>query len=358
MIREITVEELENLENPVIVDVRSEGEYLEATIPGALNLPLLNNEERAQIGTTYTQLSPALAREEGLQIIGPKLPGLVKQTEEWLNRGPLVLFCWRGGMRSKAFATVLDLMGVPVYRLQGGYKAYRKRIIEFFERDLSFEVVVLRGNTGVGKTEILTQLRKDGYPAIDLEKLANNRGSVFGDLGLGAPPSQKNFEASLYEELKRLSSPYIVVECESKRIGRVTLPAKFYQAMQQGTQILIYDSIPQRVNRLLKEYTEIPDAIPLIRAALQRLTKTLGHKKVEEYNALLDAEGLAEFTENMLGYYDELYGYPNEPCTDYAYNISQVNSDLAIRELEHYLDERVAESAGTTSLSGIRNSAK
>lgn len=360
MIREITVEELMNLEKSVLVDVRSEGEYQEATIPGALNLPLFNNDERAEIGTIYTQVSPTLAREEGLKIVSPKLPELIGKAKEWSEQGPLVLFCWRGGMRSKSLATVIDLMGVPVYRLQGGYKSYRKKVVEFFDQELAFKVIVLRGNTGVGKTEILKQLRKDGYPAIDLEGLANNRGSVFGDVGLGAAPSQKTFESLLYEELKRVRAQqqsYIVVECESKRIGRVSLPNKFHQVMQEGTQALVYDSIKNRVNRLLKEYTRISEALPQIKAALLRLDKNLGRKKLEEYIGLLEENRLYEFTEKLLEYYDALYRYPNEPSSEYAYNICQENPEQAIRELENYLDERMSESR-EASLPGVRNSAK
>lgn len=343
MIREIIVEELESLENPILIDVRSEGEYLEATIPGSLNLPLLNNEERAHVGTTYTQISPSLAREEGLQFVSPKLPNIVKQAQEWSEAGPLVLFCWRGGMRSKSLATVLDLMGVPVYRLQGGYKAYRKTVVDFFEHQPSLKFVVLRGNTGVGKTEILEQLRAEGYPAINLEKLANNRGSVFGDVGLGAAPSQKKFEALLYEELKEIMAKgytYIIVECESKRIGRVTLPVNFYNAMQQGTQILVYDSISNRVNRLVKEYTEIPQSLSQIQEALLRLEKNLGHKKLELYTSLLEEKRLEEFTENLLEYYDALYGYPNEPSPEYDFVVSQINLERAIHELKDILDKQ------------------
>lgn len=269
-------------------------------------------------------------------------------------------FLLAGGMRSKSLATVIDLMGVPVYRLQGGYKSYRKKVLEFFDQELAFKVVVLRGNTGVGKTEILKQLREDGYPAIDLEGLANNRGSVFGDVGLGAPPSQKTFESSLYEELKRVKAQrhsYIVVECESKRIGRVSLPNKFHQAMQEGTQVLVYDSIKNRVNRLLKEYANISEAIPQIRAALLRLDKNLGRKKLEEYKGLLEEKRLYEFTENLLEYYDTLYRYPNESSADYAFNICQAIPEQATRELENYLDERMSEPS-EASLFGIRNSAK
>lgn len=358
MIREITVEELEKMKNPVLVDVRSEGEYEEASIPGALNLPLFNNEERAKIGTTYTKKSPVLAREQGLEIVGPKLPGLVKHAVEWSKNRSLVLFCWRGGMRSKSFATVLDLMGVPVYRLQGGYKAYRRVVNDYFEGDLPFQIVVLRGNTGVGKTELLNKLRENGYPAIDLERLANNRGSVFGALGLGPSPSQKAFEALLYEELKSLKEfPYIIVECESKRIGRVTLPAKFFDAMQSGVQILLYDSIENRIKRLVKEYTAIPNAIAEIKTALARLVKNLGNKNVEEYNALLDRGNLSEFTKEMLGYYDALYAYPNTPSAEYEFSVSHEDPEKGIKELEEYLDQRMG-GVGKPSVFGVRDSAK
>lgn len=358
MIREITVEELEKLVNPVLVDVRSEGEYEEASIPGAKNLPLFNNEERAKVGTAYTQISPALAREQGLEIVGPKLPHLVKQASEWGKGHPLVLFCWRGGMRSKSLSTVLDLMGISVYRLQGGYKAYRHRVNDYFERDLPRQIIVLRGNTGVGKTDILKRLREDGYPAIDLERLANNRGSVFGALGLGPAPSQKKFEALLYEELNRLKDfPYIVVECESKRIGRVTLPVRFFNAMQSGIQVLIHDSLENRVMRLVKEYTTVPNAIPEIKASLERLIKNLDHKKIEEYNVLLNQGNLNTFTEEMLKYYDALYAYPNEASDDYEYSLSNKDPEKGVRELEDYLDQRMA-GFGTSSLPGICDTAK
>ncbi|SDG90834.1 tRNA 2-selenouridine(34) synthase MnmH [Desulfosporosinus hippei] len=353
MIKEINVEELRNLDKPILIDVRSEGEYAEATIPGAFNIPLFNNEERAEIGTTYTQTSPSLARELGLNIVSPKLPSLINQVGELAKKGPLVLFCWRGGMRSKSIATVVDLMGIPIYRLQGGYKAYRNQVVEYFQKKLPFQVVVLRGNTGVGKTELLKRLRADGYPAIDLEKLANNRGSVFGAMGLGEPPSQKKFEGLLYEELASLRDfSYIIVECESKRIGRVSLPASFYTEMQEGIQILQCDNLENRVQRLILEYTSVPNAIQEIRVALERLIKTLGHIKVNELKALLDTNCLDKFTELLLvDYYDRLYAYPNEPNSKYLYYINYEKPERAIRELECYLDEKVAQQGGKFTVS-------
>jgi len=361
MFKEISVQELKTLQQPILVDVRSEGEFAEATLPGAVNLPLFDNVERAQVGTTYTHATPSLARELGLKLISPKLPQLVKEIEELSKRGPVVLFCWRGGMRSKALATVIDLMGIHIYRLTGGYKAYRSQVLNFFEtRLLPFQVVVLRGNTGVGKTDLLTQLRADGYPAVDLEKLANNRGSVFGAMGLGEPPSQKKFEGLLYEELIVLSEfPYIIVECESKRIGRVTLPLNFYTAMQEGIQVLHYDSIKNRVERLLKEYTSVPNALHEIGVALERLIKTLGHVKVQELRTLLDTGCLDAFTERLLiEYYDKLYAYPNEPSSEYAFYLNYQEPVKALRELECYLDEKVAQPSGESAVFGVRYSAK
>ena len=258
-------------------------------------------------------------------------------------------------MRSKSLASVVELMGIPVYRLQGGYKAYRNQVVDFFKSKLPFQVLVLRGNTGVGKTELLGQLRADGYPAIDLEKLANNRGSVFGAMGLGDPPSQKKFEGLLFEELELLSEfPYIIVECESKRIGRVTLPTSFFTAMQEGTQILHYDSLENRVQRLLKEYTAVPNALQEIEVALLRLIKTLGHVKVGELRTLLETGQLDVFTKRLLvEYYDKLYAYPNEPTSEYTFYLNYEEPVKALRELECYLDEKVAQPGRKSALFGV-----
>jgi len=360
MIKEINVQGLKALDHPILVDVRSEGEFAEATIPGAINLPLFNNEERAQVGITFTQTTPSLARELGLSIISPKLPQLVKKVEKLSQNGPLVLFCWRGGMRSKAMATVAELMGIPIYRLLGGYKAYRSQVLVYLQSKLPYQVVVLRGNTGVGKTDLLKHLRAEGYPAIDLEKLANNRGSVFGAMGLGNPPSQKKFEGSLYEELVSLNKfSYVIVECESKRIGRVTLPISFYKSMQEGIQVLHYDSVENRVQRLLNEYTSVPNALQEIGVALERLIKTLGHVKVRELRTLLETGCLDVFTERLLvEYYDKLYAYPNEPSSEYAFYLNYQEPVNALRELECYLDEKVAQPSGESAVFGVRYSAK
>lgn len=354
MIREISVQELAGLPDPVLIDVRSEGEFTEATIPGAVNLPLLNDSERTEVGKIFTQSSPAAARKLGLRLVSPKLPQLVARAEELGRERPLVLFCWRGGMRSRALAQVFDLMGLPVYRILGGYKAYRHQVVEFLVQEFPFQVVVLRGNTGVGKTELLANLRRAGYPAIDLEGLANNRGSVFGDVGLGAPPSQKAFEAYFYEDLRLFRDRgYVIVEGESKRIGRINLPLSFYKAMQSGTQILICDNLESRVKRLVEEYTRLPGALEQIREALQRLRKTLGHLKVDELERLV-CEDQEAFTRILLQeYYDPLYAYPNELSQEYSLSLDQTDPVAVMKELEHYLAEHLAATEPGPSLFGV-----
>ena len=179
-------------------------------------------------------------------------------------------------------------------------------------------------------------------------------------MGLGSPPSQKKFEGLLYEELQTLSEfPYIIVECESKRIGRVTMPASFFTAMQEGIQILHYDALENRVQRLLKEYASVPNALFEIGVALERLIKTLGHVKVKELRTLLETGCLNVFTERLLvEYYDKLYAYPNEPSSDYEFYLNYQEPVKALRELECYLDEKVAQPSGESAVFGVRYSAK
>jgi len=233
--------------------VRSPSEYEESTIPGSMNIPFFDDRERAEIGTLYKQTSIEAAKERGLEIVSAKLPALVKQFGQIKERK--AVFCWRGGMRSKTTATVLSLMGIHVYRLTGGYRAYRKWVVETLETfELEPPAYVIHGNTGTGKTALLKRLKDEGYPVLDLEGLAGHRGSVFGQVGLKAS-NQKTFDALLLEELLQLGqAPYVIFEAESKRIGKVVLPEFLVRKKEAGTAIWIEMPVDARVRQIMEDY--------------------------------------------------------------------------------------------------------
>jgi tRNA 2-selenouridine synthase len=202
LFQDITIEELLALKDKkelVMIDVRSPSEFQDATIPGSINIPFFDDNERAEIGTIYKQVSVQAAKDRGLEIISAKLPTFVK-TFEGIKEQKAV-FCWRGGMRSHTSATVLSLMGIRTYRLTGGFRSYRRWVVDTLEKmDFKPRVCVISGNTGAGKTAILRRLQEDGYPVLDLEALAGHRGSIFGHVGLRAN-NQKTFEAHLVTNL-------------------------------------------------------------------------------------------------------------------------------------------------------------
>lgn len=256
MVREIFVKELVGRAGEsgcTVIDVRSPAEFAEMTIPGSINIPLFNDEERAEVGTIYKQVSVDAAKDRGLEIVSEKLPDFIREFQKL--EGELVVFCWRGGMRSKTTATLLDLMGVKARRLQGGVKAYRRWVMEQLEHtDILPESFILNGGTGTGKTAILRKLQEKGVPVLDLEGLAKHRGSVFGQIGL-VSTSQKMFEANLLQEvLKNQQAPYLVVEAESKRMGKILLPEFIMKKKQESTHIFIRMPMEVRVQNILNEY--------------------------------------------------------------------------------------------------------
>ncbi|WP_422657408.1 tRNA 2-selenouridine(34) synthase MnmH [Paenibacillus sp. EC2-1] len=256
MFQDISVEELLKLQKDKqfsLIDVRSPSEFKESTIPGSYNIPVFNDEERAEIGTLYKQVSVDAAKERGLEIMSAKLPAFVKEFKQL--EGNKVVFCWRGGMRSRTAATVLSLMDVHVYRIHGGIKAYRKLVVDTLNQTrLNAEALVLHGFTGTGKTAILQQLQKEGYPVLDLEGLSGHRGSIFGHIGLNSH-NQKTFDSLLFEQLREIGeAPYVLFEAESKRIGKVVLPDFLIEKKEEGLAIVIDMPIEERVTQIMNDY--------------------------------------------------------------------------------------------------------
>jgi tRNA 2-selenouridine synthase len=317
----ITVEELMQLDNRILIDLRSSGEYQQGTIDDAVNLPILDNEERTIVGTVYKQESREKAKITGIRHVSAKLDHLVEEVTRHVKTGKrVILFCSRGGYRSGPFVELLNSLGIEVSQLVGGYKSYRRFVMEYFEQQLPkiHRFIVLHGNTGCGKTAILKELTKIGIPVIDLESLARNSGSVFGFIGHPTEKmTQKQFESILVHQLMKYHSQPIFVESESIRIGRVNIPKPMHQQMESGRHILINASMAQRVDQLVNDYCDtFPQMHEPLLKAMNDLVKFLGHDHVNRLKEnLKDGRYHDIALDLMTHYYDPLYRHSIQKYT-------------------------------------------
>ena len=315
----------------VFVDVRSPAEYSAGRLPDAVNIPLFNDAERAAVGTIYKTRGKEIAKSYGLSLFSQKLPNFVEQFKLLPRGTQVIVYCWRGGMRSKTAVTLLGLADMFTRQLIGGYKQYRAVVLaELALLQVNAEIVVLCGSTGSGKTELLVELKKQGFAVIDLERLANHRGSAFGGAGLGSMQTAHNFDTLLLAELKNYAAAkYILVECESKRIGNVYIPDCLFTKMATGRKILLQTSIDIRTDRLVEEYTNSAEFdIVELAASLQVLQHKLGKTTYALLESLLDNHDYPAFTRLLLEkYYDQLYGYETAKTDAFAAVIA--GNDLA-----------------------------
>lgn len=356
MYKEITIKEALELDDALLIDVRSEGEYWEATIPGSVNIPVLNNEERAAVGTLYRQEGPDPARRLGLKLVAPRLSEKVSAVDRLADGRKLAVFCWRGGQRSQFMASVLDTMGYPVYRVIGGYKAYRRYVTEYLDREeITQRAVVLHGLTGVGKTEVLLRLGRKGLPALDLEGLAQHRGSVYGKIGLPPSPTQKAFENNIVRFLSNIGDKGVfVVECESRRVGNLLVPPSLMNAMKKGYRVLLYASLENRVKRIREVYTDGPgENVKKLQEATSSLEKKIGRARVEELNRMLAERNFDPvFAYLLKSYYDPLYKYPEGPSEKYDLSVETRDIEKAstiIRDFVTNLPEYQCQPVGGTT---------
>ncbi len=296
---------LEQSREGVVIDVRTPAEYAAGHIPGALNIPLFTNEERAIVGTLYVQVGKDPAVEKGLELVGPKLADFVRQARELSAGKPLYLYCWRGGMRSGSMAWLFRTAGFKTFLLKGGYKAYRRSFIDLLEKH-PWKIVVLGGPTGCGKTEILHRLQEKEQQVIDLEGLAHHKGSAFGALGEPEQPTTEHFMNLLYEQMRKMN-PELPVWCEgeSMSIGRVFIPAEFHAMMLAGTFIKLDLPNEDRVQHILKDYGNF-SAEELI-GSFQKIEKRLGNKATNQAIEYIQNGELAEAVTIALHYYDKGY---------------------------------------------------
>ena len=307
----ITIDQvLEHWAEWQIIDVRSPGEFSDGHMPGAVNIPLFSDEERAIVGTIYKQKSPEAAFREGLKIAGTKMVDLVDAIKPFKKKKDkkLVIHCWRGGKRSRAMEWLYSFSDVDIYRLEGGYKSYRTKLLSYFEHS-QFDLRILGGCTGAGKTEILEKLSLQGEQVIDLEKLARHKGSAFGSIGEEEQPSTEQFENDLFLAFRSIDLRQPVwLENESKSIGRVYIPDGLWNQMRNALLFNIEVDKEIRIQRALKYYSE-PIDIDRLRFSFENIKKRLGGLDYKLALLALDKGDLKTAAGIALAYYDKAYTY-------------------------------------------------
>lgn len=292
-----------------IIDARAPAEYAEDHLPGAISLPVLNDVQRAEVGTIYKQVNPFTAKKLGAALVSRNvadhlLGPLADKPGGWRP----MLYCWRGGQRSGSFALILSQIGWRVEVLKGGYKAWRGLVVrEVYDTPVRAPMVVLDGNTGTAKTEILNLLPAHGLQVIDLEGLANHRGSLFG--ARGAQPSQKAFEGRLAQALATLDPTRpVVVEAESSKIGNCRLPPEIWKAMTRAPRVALSATAQDRARYLTRAYTDMVEDATRLSGVIDLLKPQHPQEVIAEWQAMAAAGGFADLAESLMTrHYDPRY---------------------------------------------------
>jgi len=291
--------------------VRSPGEFAIDHIPGALNMPVLSDAERAEVGTIYVQDSRFKARRVGGAYVARNVARhLETAMADWPPAHRPLVYCWRGGMRSNSMAIILAEVGWRAAVLAGGYRTYRRRVsARLYEGAPLAQLVLLDGGTGSGKTEVLSRLEGLGVQTLDLERLAAHRGSLFGALPGRRQPSQKMFESELLAQIERLDPARpVVVEAESSKIGELILPPALWSAMEAAPRIELVAPAEARARYLARNYAELADDAAALMAGLERLPERLGRRRLEAWRALALVRAYPELAEALIeAHYDPAY---------------------------------------------------
>ncbi|WP_095589445.1 tRNA 2-selenouridine(34) synthase MnmH [Actibacterium ureilyticum] len=298
------------LEFDEIIDARSPAEYAEDHIPGALSLPVLSDDERARVGTIYKQQNPFAARKLGAALVARNVAHHLDTVLADRPKGyrPLV-YCWRGGQRSGSFALILRQIGWQAETIDGGYRSYRRLVNQaLYDTPWPSPVIVLDGNTGTAKTDLLALLAARGQQVIDLEGMANHRGSLFGAMA-GGQPAQKAFETRLAMAATALDPTRpVLVEAESSRVGERSLPPSLWQAMCAAPRIMVDAPLPARAAYLARRYTDVTNDPARLAATLQALAPRHSADRIDHWRALAEQGAFADLAGALMGHhYDPLY---------------------------------------------------
>lgn len=291
-------------EQEIVIDVRSEGEYSHGHIPGAINIPLLNNENRKIVGTIYKEKGHEAAVMAGYELVGGSFGKLYQNYRDVSGDKKVIFYCWRGGMRSQISATIYEWGGQTSKLIKGGYKAYRNYALNSFNE--AKKIVILSGFTGVGKTDILQILMQHGEQILDIESLANHKGSALGGLGMPPQDTQEMFENKMFEKWYKFNSNNIVfVENESRRIGVNVLPQGVWNQMVSAPIIDIVLDKAERLDRILLEYGSLPKED--LKLGTQKIAKRLGGLNLKLAIEALEAGNISGWASILMDYYDRTY---------------------------------------------------
>jgi tRNA 2-selenouridine synthase len=309
---------LELAENIPIIDVRSPSEFKSGHIPGAYNIPLFNDNEREAVGTEYEKEGRSKAIVKGIELSGPAMHLKLKEAVGIAKNGKLLLHCWRGGMRSEAMAWLFSLGDIETEILEKGYKAYRRHILSYIAEKR--KAIILGGMTGSSKTLILRHLKEQGMQVIDLEGLANHKGSAFGALGQQAQPSSEHFANLLFDEWRKIDSNIPVwMEDESRNIGNIFMPDAFYENMQEYPAIVLVMTVQKRLPRLIEEYSKYPSE--MLKESVKKISRRLGGDNASDALNAVETGDFAKAIEIILKYYDKayMYGIRHKPAKNLIY---------------------------------------
>ena len=330
--------------NYFYIDVRSESEFAQGHIIGAINMPILSDEERHEVGTLYKQVSIEKAKRLGLQYASRKILDYFDLLSDLKAKNPqltIVFYCARGGFRSRSITQLLQGIGEEVYCLEGGYKNYRNIVLDYLNSAENMPLfIMLHGFTGVGKTAILHNLSQKKIGVLDLEGAANHKGSHLGAIGTNCIQSQQIFENTIYHELSNLKTPYAFVESESKRIGSVFIPPLLFDHIRNGKHLLVNRSIQKRVESLVEEYCGSDNFDELIKPSLERIKPYLSNEIYSNLLQQLQDKDYDAFAETLLiSHYDPIY---NKSIKNYTYDLifdAETNTQ-GVEALQNWLIEQ------------------
>lgn len=292
----------------LLIDARSESEFAKAHIPGAINIPLLNNYQRKEIGTCYKQNGKQAAVLLGFKLVGPDFYLKAEKALELANGREIIVYCWRGGMRSNISAWIYQMSGLKASVIDGGYKSFRNFALSRFNDKYEFRT--LTGYTGSNKTKLLEELESLGERVINLEKMANHRGSVYGGLGKENQPSVEHFENMLAIDLFEKKENILWIESENRAIGKVAVPEGVFLQFQESVKLEIQYPIENRIDHILKEYGNFDKELLIEKTRL--LEKRLGNLRMKQAIECILNNDLKGWVKIVLEYYDKSYDYWKE----------------------------------------------